>query len=333
MRCINIARNLRPAAIVISCLFVGETAIGQDRIFHADFEQGLPPQITGGGQLESVAGYAGLCSSRACFSGMLLRNDTGEIGRAATPTRLRLDDLPRHEAIDVRFLLAVIDSWDGVQIDWTAPDFLIVRVDGQRVFLEALTNLGPPRFQNYEPPPGVAMTPLPPTVNLGWNIGHVDSAYDLGLEPRLLQIPHTASSVTIEILAGGNGWQGEMDESWGVDELEVWLWGTVPPRLTVTPTCPTGGPIRIEWSGATGGGQAALIFARNTGSFIIPNNYPCAGTQLGLGSNQIQLAWQGGAGPDGSRTLNASAGPGACGGHVQLLDLALCATSNVVRIE
>ncbi len=104
-------------------------------------------------------------------------------------------------------------------------------------------------------------------------------------------------------------------------------------QLAVAATCPSGGPIQIEWSGATPGGQAALIFARNTGSFIIPNNRPCAGTQLGLGSNQIQLAWQGGAGQSGSRTLNTTAGPGACGGYLQLLDLTPCATSNVARIE
>jgi len=105
------------------------------------------------------------------------------------------------------------------------------------------------------------------------------------------------------------------------------------PRLSIDATCPSGGPNRIEWSGATPGGQVALIFARNTGSFIIPNNYPCAGTQLGLGANQIQLAWQGGAGANGSRTLNTTAGPGACGGYIQLLDLTPCATSNVARIE
>ncbi len=105
------------------------------------------------------------------------------------------------------------------------------------------------------------------------------------------------------------------------------------PQLSVGGTCPSGGPIQIEWSDATPEGQVALIFARNTGSFTIPNNRPCPGTQLGLGSNQIQLAWQGGAGQNGSRTLNASAGPAACGGYLQLLDLTTCGTSNVARIE
>ncbi len=105
------------------------------------------------------------------------------------------------------------------------------------------------------------------------------------------------------------------------------------PRLTVNATCPDGGPLEVSWSDATPNGQVALAFAREMGSFRIPDGNPCAGTQLGLGANQIHLAWQGAAGPDGARTLNANAGPVACGGHLQLLDLTLCATSNVVRLE
>jgi len=109
--------------------------------------------------------------------------------------------------------------------------------------------------------------------------------------------------------------------------------GSSGPALTVDASCPGGGPIVISWSGATGGAQIALIFARNTGNFPIPNNNPCAGTPLGLGSNQIQLAYQGPAGASGSRVLNANAGPNACGGFFQLLDVATCSTSNVVQAQ
>lgn len=105
------------------------------------------------------------------------------------------------------------------------------------------------------------------------------------------------------------------------------------PSLTVRGTCPSGGPIEISWSGATANGQIALIFAANTGSFRVPNGNPCAGTPLDLGSSQIQLAFQGGAGSNGSRTLNSTAGPNACGGYLQLLDISSCGTSNVARIE
>lgn len=105
------------------------------------------------------------------------------------------------------------------------------------------------------------------------------------------------------------------------------------PQLSVAATCPSGGPIEISWSGARPNGQIALIFAANTGSFRVPNGNPCAGTPLGLGTTQIQLAFQGGAGSNGARTLNATAGPNACGGYLQLLDISSCGTSNVARIE
>lgn len=104
-------------------------------------------------------------------------------------------------------------------------------------------------------------------------------------------------------------------------------------RLTSVATCPNGGPIEVSWSGATGGGNAALLYARDTGSFAIPTGFPCSGTVLGLGSSQIQVAFRGNSGPNGSRTLNANTGPNACGGYLQLLDLPTCGTSNTARIE
>ncbi|MCC6906417.1 MAG: SBBP repeat-containing protein [Phycisphaerales bacterium] len=104
-------------------------------------------------------------------------------------------------------------------------------------------------------------------------------------------------------------------------------------QLSVAATCPSGGPIQVSWSGATGGGTIVLLYAINTGSFRIPSGNPCAGTQTGLGSNQIQIAYQGSAGQSGSRTVNSTTGPGPCGGYLQLLDIATCGTSNVVRIE
>lgn len=105
------------------------------------------------------------------------------------------------------------------------------------------------------------------------------------------------------------------------------------PELLVDPTCPSGGPIRVSWTNATPDGRVVLLFARNTGSFVIPNGRPCAGTALGLGSNQLQIVFQGSAGPEGARTLNSNTGSGACGGHLQLLDIVTCTTSNVATIE
>jgi len=105
------------------------------------------------------------------------------------------------------------------------------------------------------------------------------------------------------------------------------------PALVVSTSCPTGGPIQIAWTNATPNARAALLFARNTGSFTIPNHRPCSGTLLGLGDNQLQIIFTGNSDRNGSRTLNANAGPNACGAYLQLLDLSTCSTSNVARIE
>ncbi len=103
--------------------------------------------------------------------------------------------------------------------------------------------------------------------------------------------------------------------------------------LAVTAQCPQGGQIIIEWGGATPGGTIALLFARSTGSFAIPNNRPCAGTVLGLSSNQLQVAYTGSAGQSGSRMLQSTINSGACGGWLQLLDLTTCGTSNTAQIQ
>ncbi len=119
----------------------------------------------------------------------------------------------------------------------------------------------------------------------------------------------------------------------GNEQGDTWTYSCTAPILTVDATCPTGGPILIQWLGATPSGQAALLFALGEGNFVIPNNRPCAGTILGLGSNQLRIAWQGASNSSGEKALNANAGSGACGGYLQLLDLPTCGTSNVARIE
>ena len=123
------------------------------------------------------------------------------------------------------------------------------------------------------------------------------------------------------------------DDDNGTESGSAYVFNLTGPTLGASATCPGGGPVTIRWSCATPGGRIALIFASNTGGFIVPGRYPCSGTQLGLGTNAIQIVYKGGAGADGSRTINSITGPAACGGYLQLLDLTTCATSNVVQIR
>ena len=55
------------------------------------------------------------------------------------------------------------------------------------------------------------------------------SAYDMGNEPALQGIEHTADSITIELFANGGDW--EDDESWAIDNLEVNVYTAVASEL------------------------------------------------------------------------------------------------------
>lgn len=100
--------------------------------------------------------------------------------------------------------------------------------------------------------------------------------------------------------------------------------------LEVTGRCP--GTVSLVWSGATPGRQVALIFASSLGNVIIPQGSPCAGTRLGLGPQNIQLVQTLGSGPNGINAVNGNTSSGACRGHLQLLDLDTCRTSNTDQI-
>ncbi len=114
---------------------------------------------------------------------------------------------------------------------------------------------------------------------------------------------------------------------------EIQIFAPNSPFLEVSATCPSGGPIEVEWNRATPEGQCALIFALDEGQFLIPARYPCQGTRLGLGSSQIQLVGTFRSDGQGNRTIRGFAGNGACGAFLQLLDLTNCDTSNVARIQ
>ena len=200
----------------------------EKQVYFNDFDGGLveAPQITsilaGVTTTESVQGYDGLGSGDNVFGGSFLRNTTGghagggDIGTPGEPTRLTLTGLPPHTTISIGFLLGIIDSWDGSAPGGCTdchPDILTVTVDGIMVFSEAFGFSGPV----FTPPPGAWLS----YGNLGFNPDFGDAAYDMNLVPSFNDIPHLADTVTIEWIASGEGWQGDDDESWAIDNVTV----------------------------------------------------------------------------------------------------------------
>ena len=144
------------------------------------------------------------------FEGQFIRNSTS--GNPADPTTIILENLPPHDKISIGFVLAIIDSWDG--------ESFTISVDGLPVYSHTFSNRLGSNNQSYVPPADVL---LARSENLGFTTGpqFLDSAYDLRNELSLKEIPHNADTVTIELFASGDDWQGGDNASWAIDNFEV----------------------------------------------------------------------------------------------------------------
>lgn len=115
---------------------------------------------------------------------------------------------------------------------------------------------------------------------------------------------------------------------------DTWEYGhIVNPSLTLDTSCPQSGPARLTWSCATPGGTVGLAFSPRLGAFRIPDGQPCAGTWINLHPQGLQLLGLAHSNNQGGGTINGNLPASACGGYLQLIDAATCATSSPVFIE
>jgi trimeric autotransporter adhesin len=170
------------------------------------FASGVSGGLSGVVTTESVQGFVA-----DGFSGNFLRNTA--TGDPATATTLTLTNLAAHTAIDISFLLALIDSWDSTDGSG-GPDYFNVSVDGVTVLqLTAANASGSITYTGSQ---------LGAVTNYGWSGSWNDIAFDMANESALT-VAHTASTATIQLFASGAGWQGGDDESWGIENLQVTL--------------------------------------------------------------------------------------------------------------
>lgn len=223
-----ILRGALAVPLSLALIVAGDEAFAQGgaqsiTVFSTDFNSGAPSQFSGVTTTESVQGYAGIGTGADVFSGDFLRNSSVP----PLPTTLTLTGLPAHTSIDLNFLLAIVDSWDGIDSPCCGPDTFTVTVDGNPVFTEVFNNAVAGGTQSYIPPPGVELVRM---AELGFrdiDEHDQDSGYDMNNDPAFANIPHTSSTLTIEWYASGPGWQGDDDESWAIDNVEVILNGVV----------------------------------------------------------------------------------------------------------
>ncbi len=184
-------------------------------VFSSDFETTVPAEITPGtAALTPSQDFAPLGPVGNKFGAMFLRSPTGNT------VKLTVANLGPHTTVSLKMLFAAIDSLDGTG-SFPAGDFLRIDLDGKTIFRHSFANAEASQVQDYVSPPGVE---LARRVDLGFQGPggfYTDSAYDLGLDPKLQNLPHTAATAVVEITLEGGGVQTLDDESWAIDNLRV----------------------------------------------------------------------------------------------------------------
>ena len=207
--------NHMPTVMAVIFCAIANLLQAQTTVFQSDFNGTMPTAISPGvGLLEGVQGYAGYGPPGNQFGGTFLRSPTGN---AVT---IQLSGLPPHNAIQLDFLFAAIDSLDGTGT-FPSGDFFAITIDGSTFFRESFANALPSQIQSYVPPPGVE---LARRIDLGFSgpgSYYTDSAYWLGGDPQFQSIGHSSSSLTISMQIEGPGIQGLGDESWAIDNLTI----------------------------------------------------------------------------------------------------------------
>ena len=276
--------------ITTLCLVLSAVRADATTVFSTDFESGLPAEMTAAGtQIVGVQGWAGLGPVGNQFGGNFLRYHAVTI----LDTRLELTNLPPHDRVDLSFLLAVIDSWDGTEL-------LKVSIDGVEVFSHWF-QLATGDASSYVAPTGGLLSS---GVNLGFTNGTYyfrDRAYDMSVEP-VFSIPHTASTLTIVWYLGAvsgsaaQNWQGGGDESWAIDNVRVDVTsdptgiGDAPfPRsLTLLPNAPNpfSGVTTLQ-IGSTVAGEASIEVFDVSGRRVRAERVPLAAGWQGLAWNGL----------------------------------------------
>jgi len=143
---------------------------------------------------------------------------------------LRLTDLPEHTEISLSFDLYLIRSWDGnpgpSDSAVVGPDVWDLNVAGGPTLLHTSFSNGDPlknaRQAYPDPYPGgnqPARTQAAENSSLGYNfriVEYTDSTYQL-----TFNFVHSAS--TLELHFSASGLQALDDESWGIDDVQIYI--------------------------------------------------------------------------------------------------------------
>jgi hypothetical protein len=186
----------------------------------ATIASGVTATMSGAGTVVSSE------SLPAPFSGNLLLNSTAP----PVATVFTLMNLPTHTSVDIEFDFVFIDSWDSLIAPPNGADFFNVSIDGATA-LQITCN-------NANGTDCYSGTQIGTTMDY-FNQSFPEVAFDLSSEPSL-SLLHSASTLTVQLFASGDGWQGGFDEAWAVDNFSITVDMAAVPTPAALPLFTTG---------------------------------------------------------------------------------------------
>jgi hypothetical protein len=193
------------AALATSLLLaaIPAQAVTSIPVWSANFETGQVSQAVGPfpATLSYSAGGATVTGAQSLpgFGRRFLRNTT------RGTTSFTFTNLGDHESLTLGFDIAFLDSWDRVTDQQWGPDYLFVTI-GDTEYQWGLNHNG---MQNW------------PGTLVGRGAYGFTSQWQDSVHRFTFTVPDQGSDFTFAVRAGGAGYQGGNDESWGIDNISL----------------------------------------------------------------------------------------------------------------
>jgi len=208
-------------AVLVSAFLLAGSASATS-IFFTDFDSGAPSQISGSSGVASTAAVNG----NAGIDGLQVWQDYST-GNPNSPTTLTLTGLAANQSLNLDFNFLAIGSWDGTTEGAAAPDFFNVTLNSHSIFQGAFRNYGlaSPEYPGCTVGTNCtsAIYPAPPA-GTSVVLNQANSG-DFGTSVYHIFIggvtADATGNATFNFFASGSGWQGNSDESIGLDNIEV----------------------------------------------------------------------------------------------------------------
>ncbi len=184
-------------------IWVAPSIVGLDRVAAAEPSNGY--SLLYSEDFEGLVGMPGVAAWNNT-STAAPTNSNRILGRfGSTEVILRMQ-LPRHECVRVCFDLFVNDSWDGTNPQYGGPDQFGFAIDGSTL---------------WDEPYDMANVPAGGTLIAGPALLWFTNRWNDRVIRYCVDVAHTNSVIQFSFF--GTGLQRPDDESWGLDNVEVFV--------------------------------------------------------------------------------------------------------------